>query len=88
MASQPIDNYLANTTVPAGMPTYAVLSKKPIDTVPDEGSNAFYLASVLDLANHVAGGELTLPPVYCTEDDCSQGFLGERVADVIMSLPI
>jgi pimeloyl-ACP methyl ester carboxylesterase len=88
MASQPIDNYLIHTTVPAGVSTYAVLANKPIDILPDEGSNAFYVSSALDMANHVARGKLTLPPVYCPEDQCSQGSSGERTADAIMSLPI
>lgn len=91
MASEPIDDYLARTTVPQNMPTYAIITKHTAEPATDNGKTNFYLTSMLDMANHMAGGNLTLPPVLCEELDCSQGnpvTKPQWTADAIMSFPI
>lgn len=72
MAAKPIDTYLVTTTVPPGVSTYAILTDKPSWT--DEASNDFARTTKLDMYNHIARGNLTRPPVFCTDGDCTLGF--------------
>ena len=73
-AAKPIDKYLVTATVPLGIPTYTVMTDDPGHTADEKASSDFYKARKLEMANHIAGGNLTMPPVWCTESDCSQGF--------------
>lgn len=72
MARKPIDDYLVTTTVPSGLSTYAILTDKP--SWNDEASNDFARATKLDMYNKIARGNLTLPPVFCKDPDCTLGF--------------
>lgn len=89
MAAEPIDQYLVTAVVPTGVPTYAVLTDKPSWT--DEPSNDFIRTTKLNMYNHIAGGNLNLPPIYCKDSDCTLGFpvnKTEWTASAIMSFPI
>ena len=73
-ASEPIDNYTVTTTVPSGMPVFSVMVDVPGDTAEEKARNDFYKSRKLEMANHIARGNLTKPPVWCNESDCSLGF--------------
>jgi hypothetical protein len=66
-----IPSYLETQTVPKGMPTFAIMS---YDSGTDAASSAFYREEKLKLMNHIAGGNLTRPVVWCTDPDCSLSF--------------
>lgn len=78
MASEPINPYLVTATVPSGMPTYAAMVNVPGHTPDEQASNDFYRTRKLAMANHIAGGNLTRPPVFCAESDCTQGFTFDK----------
>lgn len=71
---EPINNYTVTATVPSGMPVFSVMVDVPGDTPEEKASNEFYKTRKLEMANHIARGNLTKPPVWCTESDCSLGF--------------
>lgn len=90
-APLPIDNFLVTATVPAGMPTYAVMTYLPGDTAEETASNKFFHERKLEMTRHIAGGEMKKPPVLCTESDCTLGFPVDKpkfVADALMSFGI
>ncbi len=74
LAANPIDDYLVTATVPPGLPTFSIMVDLPGNTTDEKASNQYYKARKLDMMNHMAGGNLTKPPVWCTEYDCTQGF--------------
>lgn len=90
-ASEPINNYTVTATVPSGMPVFSVMIDVPGDTAEKKASNAFYKSRKLEMVNHIAGGNLTKPPVWCTANDCSLSFpvLKPRfAADALISFGI
>lgn len=72
--SEPINNYTVTATAPSGMPVFSVMVDLPGDTPEEKASNEFYKTRKLEMVNHIARGNLTKPPVWCTESDCSLGF--------------
>jgi hypothetical protein len=91
MASGSIDNYLVNTTTPAGMDVYALMTYNAGSPVTDNASNDFYRNTKLGMVNHIAGGNLTAPVVWCKEADCTLGFPVDKpawTASALMSLGI
>jgi len=73
-AASPIDEYLANTTAPEAMGVYALMTYNAGSPSTNEPSNEFYRKTKLSMANHIAGGNLTLPVVWCTNANCSLSF--------------
>lgn len=69
--SSSIDNYLVTTIAPQGMNVYSAMT---YDAGTDAASDAFYRETKLDMVNHIAGGNLSLPVVWCTDTDCSLSF--------------
>jgi hypothetical protein len=69
--STSIDNYLVTATVPKGMEVYSVMT---YNAGSDDASNAFYRETKLDMVNHIAGGNLSSPVVWCNDTDCSLSF--------------
>jgi hypothetical protein len=83
-----LDEYLVNNPVPEGMKVYAVMI---YNASTDAGSSAFYRTTKLDMVNHIAGGNLSAPIVWCSEPDCSLGFPVNKpkwTAEALMSLGI
>jgi hypothetical protein len=66
-----IDDYLVTTTAPKGINVYAIMT---YNAGTDVASNAFYRTTKLDMVNSIAGGNLTLPVVWCKDTDCSLSF--------------
>lgn len=90
-ASQPINNYTVTATVPSGMPVFSVMVDLPGVTAEEKASNDFYKSRKLEMVNHIARGNITKPPVWCTESDCTLGFpvLKSRfAADALISFGI
>lgn len=90
-ASEPISNYTVTAIVPSGMPVFSVMIDVPGDTAEEKASNDFYKSRKLEMVNHIAGGNLTKPPVWCTESDCSLGFpvlKSKFAADALISFGI
>lgn len=87
-AASPIPVYLETQSLPQGMPTFAIMS---YDSGTDAASDAFYRQEKLMLADHIAGGNLTRPVIWCTDNDCSLSFPVAKwawTADALMSLGI
>jgi hypothetical protein len=83
-----LDEYLVNNTVPEGMKVYAMMT---YNSSTDAASSAFYRTAKLDMVNHIAGGNLSAPIVWCLESDCSLGFPVNKptwTAEALMSLGI
>jgi hypothetical protein len=72
--ASPIDDYLVNTTAPQGMNVFAAMTYNAGDPTTDIASDNFYRQSKIDMANHIAGGNLSLPVAWCTDADCSLSF--------------
>jgi hypothetical protein len=70
-ASSPIPDFLETSSVPAGLPTYAILS---YNAGQDDASSRFYRSQKSAVADKIAGGKLTRPVVWCMEEDCSLSF--------------
>ncbi len=90
-ASSPIDNYLVSTTAPAGMRVYAVMTYNAGSPSTNNASNEFYRERKLEMANHIAGGNLSLPVVWCENANCSLSvpvYQPGWTADALMSLGI
>jgi len=90
-ASSSIDNYLVNTTVPAGMKVYALMTFDSGGPTGDAASNNFTRETKLDMVNHIAGGNLSASVVWCSSPDCSLSFPVNKpgwTADALMSLGI
>ena len=90
-ASTSIDNYLINTTAPNGMAVYAVMTYNAGNPATDDASDDFYRETKLDMANHIAGGNLSAPVVWCNTSDCSLSFPVDKLewtANALMSLGI
>ncbi|KAF7551809.1 hypothetical protein G7Z17_g4751 [Cylindrodendrum hubeiense] len=88
MAAGPINDYLANTTVPLGTSTYAIMT---YSSGTDEASDAFYRKQKTQMANNIAGGDLTHPIVWCQTNDCSMSFPVDKpawTAEKLISLGI
>jgi hypothetical protein len=66
-----IDEYLEVTVVSSGTPTFAIMT---YNAGTDDASDAFYRTEKLNMANHIAGGNLTKPVVWCAIDGCSLSF--------------
>lgn len=69
-----IDDYLVNTTAPQGMEVFAIMTYDAGNPTTDNASNDFCRQTKLDMADHIAGGNLSLPVVWCTDADCSLSF--------------
>ena len=83
-----IDNYLVTTTAPRGMNIFSVMT---YNAGTDAASNAFYREAKLDMVNHIAGGNLSLPVVWCNDADCSLSFPVNKpqwTAQTLMSLGV
>lgn len=90
-ASSSIDNYLANTTAPAGMRVYAIMTYNAGNPPTDNASNEFYRETKLTMANHIAGGNLSSPVVWCVNANCSMSLPVNSpiwTANALMSLGI
>lgn len=76
MAAQPRESsYLATTVLPAGIKTFALLTR---DVYPDDAAaSEFYRVQKLDMAEHLAGGRLA-GLGWCEEVGCGLGFVVER----------
>jgi hypothetical protein len=84
--SSSIDNYLVNTTTPTGMGVYALITYNS-----GNPSNDFYREAKLSMANHIAGGNLSSPVVWCEYVNCSLSFPVNNpiwTANALMSLGI
>jgi len=73
-ASSPINDYLVNTTAPVGMGVYALMTYNSGNPQPDNSSNDFVREMKLIMANHIAGGNLSSPVVWCENANCSLSF--------------
>jgi hypothetical protein len=90
-ASSSIDKYLVNTTAPLDMGVYALMTYNAGSPSTNEASNAFYRQAKLEMANHIAGGNLSSPVIWCKDSDCSLSFpvrKAEWTASALMSLGI
>jgi hypothetical protein len=90
-AASTINDYLTTTVAPHGMKTYALMTYNAGSPNTDEDSNNFYRDSKLDMANHIAGGNISMPVVWCEEADCSLLFPVNKLewtAKALMSLGI
>lgn len=90
-ASSSIDNYLVNTTAPTGMGVYALMTYNSGNPPTDNDSNDFYRETKLNMANHIAGGNLSSPAVWCKNANCSLSFPVNNpvwTANALMSLGI
>jgi hypothetical protein len=90
-ASTSIDNYLINTIAPDGIDVYAVMTYNAGNPTTDIASDDFYRKTKLDMANHIAGGNLSEPVVWCNTSDCSLSFpvnKPEWTANALMDLGI
>jgi hypothetical protein len=65
---QPLSDFLETTVLPEEVPVYAILAN---NTEGDAASNDFYRTEKANLAEHIAGGKLAKPIVWCEEEDCS-----------------
>ena len=76
MAAQPRESsYLATTVLPAGIKTFALLTR---DVYPDDAAaSEFYRVQKLGMAEHLAGGRLA-GLGWCVEVGCGLGFVVER----------
>lgn len=72
--SIPINDYLINTTVPTGMGVHAIMTYNAGSPTNDNASNNFYRETKLSMANHIAGGNLSSPVVWCKDTNCSMLF--------------
>lgn len=70
-AASSIDSYLANTIAPEGMGVYALMTY--YDST-DEASDELYRKTKLNMADYVAGRNLTAPVVWCKMSNCSLSF--------------
>jgi hypothetical protein len=73
-AVSPIDSYFADTIAPHGMKVFAAMTYNAGNPTTDIASDDFYRQSKIDMVNHIAGGNLSLPVVWCTDSDCSLSF--------------
>lgn len=90
-ASSPIDTFLVNTTAPSGMGVYALMTSNSGNPPTDNDSNDFYRKTKLSMANHIAGGNLSSPVIWCEDRNCSMSFPVNNpvwTANALMSLGI
>ena len=90
-ASNFIDNYLVNITASDGVDVYAVMTYNGGNPTTDTASDDFYRDTKLNMANHIAGGNLMAPVVWCNTSDCTFGFLvnkPEWATNALMSFGI
>ena len=71
MAAGVIDTYLTETAVPPSIPVYTVMTFSASKTA---AGSEFYRQTKLQLAESIAGGNLSSPAIFCTEGDCDLGF--------------
>ena len=85
-SSAPPDNYLMSATVARETDVYAVMT---FGAGASADSDEFYREQKLGMAEHIGGGKLTKPVVYCSEPGCSMSFpvnMPEWTADALMNL--
>jgi hypothetical protein len=90
-AASPIDNYLVNTTAPQGMKVVAAMTYNASTTTIENASDEFSRQTKVAMANHIAGGNLSLPVVWCTDADCSLSFPVNKpgwTADALISFGV
>jgi hypothetical protein len=90
-ADSPIDDYLVNTTVPQGIKVFAAMTYNVESSPTDNATNVFYRQTKIAMANHIAGGNLSSPVVWCTDADCSLSFPVNKpgwTASAIMSFGV
>ena len=83
MAARDIDRYLADTTVPPSIPVYAVMTFNASTTA---AGSEFYRQTRLKSAESIAGGNLSLPVIFCMDGDCDLGFPVKKSAWTANSL--
>jgi hypothetical protein len=87
-AASSIDDYLVNTTAPQGIEVFAAMTYNASTTTTEYASDEFSRQTKVAMANHIAGGNLSLPVVWCTDADCSLSFPVNKpgwTADALMS---
>jgi hypothetical protein len=90
-AAAPINTYLVNTTAPEGIEVYSIMTYNAGNPTTNIASDEFYRKTKLDMVDHIAGGNLTAPVVWCNNSDCSLSFPVNQpgwTADALMSLGI
>lgn len=91
MATSPIDDYLATTSAPRGVGVHTIMTYNARSPNTDNASNDFYRETKLQMVNHIAGGTLSSPVVWCKDVDCSLLFPVNKprwTANALMSLGI
>lgn len=90
-AATTIDPYLVTTVAPEGMKVYSIMTYDAGSPPTNTASNDFYRETKLSMVNHIAGGNLSAPVVWCNASDCSLSFPVNKpgwTAAALMSLGV